>query len=166
MRKASSGALPSIHSFFSILMIMLADNECLDHITKTRLFKYIENFTLKTELFQIRNSDIFLVSAQKQGSNEYPQSIFLSRNKKIMYTPVNPSFTIMRIESFRSNSCWQLIYESIYEAHVFRGVFYFCGVYCCINASESFTNWIKSGEVLHVDKILKSSKIRFLYNFN
>ena len=28
------------------------------------------------------------------GSNEYPQSLVLSRNKKIMYTPVNPSFTI------------------------------------------------------------------------
>ena len=27
-------------------------------------------------------------------SNEYPQSKFLSRNKKILYTPVNPSFTI------------------------------------------------------------------------
>ena len=31
----------------------------------------------------------------RQGcSNEYPQSMFLSRYKKIMYTPGNPSFTI------------------------------------------------------------------------
>ena len=28
------------------------------------------------------------------GYNEYPQSMFLSKNKKIMYTPVNPSSTI------------------------------------------------------------------------
>ena len=28
------------------------------------------------------------------GSNEYPQSMFWSKNKKKMYTPVNPSFTI------------------------------------------------------------------------
>ena len=28
------------------------------------------------------------------GSNEYPQSLFLSRNIKKMYTPVHPSFTI------------------------------------------------------------------------
>ena len=28
------------------------------------------------------------------GSNEYPQSMFKSKNKKIMYIPVNPSFTI------------------------------------------------------------------------
>ena len=28
------------------------------------------------------------------GSNEYPQSMFLRKVRKIMYTPVNPSFTI------------------------------------------------------------------------
>ena len=28
---------------------------------------------------------------RRGGSNEYPQSMFLSWNKKIMYTPVNPS---------------------------------------------------------------------------
>ena len=60
----------------------------------------------KNENFQMKNSDIFPISAQnidcgyslepprRGGSNEYPQSMFLSRNKKIMYTPVNPSFTI------------------------------------------------------------------------
>ena len=60
----------------------------------------------KTENCQIKNSDIFHISAQnidcgyslepprRGGSNEYPQSMFLSRNKKIMYTPVNPRFTI------------------------------------------------------------------------
>ena len=31
---------------------------------------------------------------RRGGSNEYPQSMLLSRNKKIMYTPVNPSFSI------------------------------------------------------------------------
>ena len=56
--------------------------------------------------FSDKNSDIFHISAQNidcgyslelpcwGSSNEYPQSMFLSRNKKIMYTPVNPSFTI------------------------------------------------------------------------
>ena len=60
----------------------------------------------KTENFQIKSSDIFNISAQnidcgyslepprRGGSNEYPQSMFLSRNKKKMYTPVNPSFAI------------------------------------------------------------------------
>ena len=73
---------------------------------KTRLFKYIETFTSKNlKIFIYKNSDIFHMSAQnidcgyslepprRGGSNEYPQSMFLSRNKKIIYTPVDPSFT-------------------------------------------------------------------------
>ena len=78
------------------------------NITKTRLFKYIENLTPKTENYQIKKINIFHISAQnidcgysleppqRGGSNEYPQSMFSSKNekKKIMYTPVNPSFTI------------------------------------------------------------------------
>ena len=34
------------------------------YITKTRLFKYMENFTTKNETFQIKNSDMFHISAQ------------------------------------------------------------------------------------------------------
>ena len=30
------------------------------------------------------------------GSNEYPQSMFWSKNKKNGYTPANPSFTILK----------------------------------------------------------------------
>ena len=75
-------------------------------ITKTRLFKYMESFPSKTKIFQIKNSDIFHISAQnidcgyslepprRGGSNEYPQSMFYAEIRKIMYTPVNPSFTI------------------------------------------------------------------------
>ena len=60
----------------------------------------------KTENFQIKNSDIFHISAQnidcgyslepprRGGSNVYPQSMFSSKTRKIMYTPVNPSFTV------------------------------------------------------------------------
>ena len=58
------------------------------------------------ENFQIKNSDIFHISAQnidcgyslepprRGGSNGCPQSMLLSKIRKIMYTPVNPSFTI------------------------------------------------------------------------
>ena len=35
------------------------------YITKTRLFKYIENFTTKTSKFSDKNSDIFHILAQK-----------------------------------------------------------------------------------------------------
>ena len=58
-------------------------------IMKTRLFKYIENFTTKKkENFQIKNSDMFHISTQnidcgyslepprRDGSNKYPQSMF------------------------------------------------------------------------------------------
>ena len=60
----------------------------------------------KNDNFQMKLFDIFLIFAQKidcgytleppqrGGSNEYPQSMFWSKNKKIMQTPVNPSFTI------------------------------------------------------------------------
>ena len=61
----------------------------------------------KNESFQMKNSKNFHISAQnidcgysletprrRGGSNEYSQSMSLSRNKKIMYTPVNPSFII------------------------------------------------------------------------
>ena len=60
----------------------------------------------KKENFQIKNSDIFHISDQnidcgyslepprRGGSNEHTQSMFCVEIRKIMYTPVNPSFTI------------------------------------------------------------------------
>ena len=60
----------------------------------------------KKENFPIKNSDIFHISAQnidcrysleppwRGGSNEYPQSTIFSKIRKLMYTPVNPSFII------------------------------------------------------------------------
>ena len=44
---------------------------------KARLFKYIEKSPPKIENFQIKNCDIFQISAQRRGgSNGYPQSMF------------------------------------------------------------------------------------------
>ena len=59
----------------------------------------------KTENFQIKNSDIFHIPAeyiyiecgysleppQRGGSNEYPH---YAKVRKIIYIPVNPSFTL------------------------------------------------------------------------
>ena len=64
-------------------------------ITKTCLFKYIENFTNKKCKFSDKNSDIFHIPTQnlnRGGSNEYPQSMFLSRNKKNNVYPCKPQF--------------------------------------------------------------------------
>ena len=79
-------------------------------ITKTRLFKYIENFTPKSESFQIRKNLIFFyISAQnidcgyllepprRGGSNKYPQSMFLSRNKKTNAYPCKPQFYYIKV---------------------------------------------------------------------
>ena len=63
----------------------------------------------KTEKFQIKNSDIFHISAQnidygcslepprRGGSNEYPQSMFLSRNKKNNVYPCEPQFYYIKV---------------------------------------------------------------------
>ena len=63
----------------------------------------------KTENFQIKNSDIFLISAQnidcgyssepprRGGSNEYPQSMFLSRSKKNNVYPCKPQFYYIKV---------------------------------------------------------------------
>ena len=60
----------------------------------------------KTGKFPDKTYDIFHISAQnidcgyllepphRGGSNEYPQSMFWAEIRKIMYTPVNPSFTV------------------------------------------------------------------------
>ena len=69
--------------------------------------QYTEIFlALKIENFQLKIFDIFLIYAQnidcgytlepppRGGSNEYPQSMFWSKNKKNRYTPAYPSFTI------------------------------------------------------------------------
>ena len=81
----------------------------MQNITKTHLFKYIENFTSKTENFQIKNSDIFHISAQnidcgyslelpwRGSSNEYPQSMFLSSNKKNNVYPCKPQFYYIKV---------------------------------------------------------------------
>ena len=76
------------------------------HYENTPIQIYRKFYLQKLEIFQIKNADIFHISAQNMdcgyslepprrgGSNEYPQSIFWAEIRKIMYTPVNPSFTI------------------------------------------------------------------------
>ena len=78
-------------------------------ISKTRLFKYIENFTTKNWKFSDKNSDIFHSSAQnidceyslelphRGNSNEYPQFMFLSRNKKNNVYPCKPQFYYIKV---------------------------------------------------------------------
>ena len=58
-----------------------------------------ENFQIKNLiffLFLLKNTDCVysLEPSRRGGSNEYPQSMFWAEIRKIIYTPVNPTFTI------------------------------------------------------------------------
>ena len=70
---------------------------------------YRNFFGFKNESFHWKKIDIFLIFAQnidcgytlepprRGGSNEYPQSMFWSKNKKNRYTPANPSFFYIKV---------------------------------------------------------------------
>ena len=80
---------------------------------KTRLFKFTENSTTKNWRFQIFDIlilfDIFHISVQnidcgyslepphRGGSNEYPQSMLLGRNKKNNVYPCKPQFYYIKV---------------------------------------------------------------------
>ena len=80
------------------------------HITKTSLFKYTEISTTKKWKFSGKKSDIFHISAQNidsgyslepprwGGSNAYPQSMVLSRNRKNNVFPSKPQFRLGKRE--------------------------------------------------------------------
>ena len=66
-------------------------------------------FHLQIHIFQIKFSDIFHISAQnidcghsleppgRDGSNEYPQSMFSSRNKKTIVYLCKPQFYYIKM---------------------------------------------------------------------
>ena len=70
---------------------------------------YTENFTIKNWKFSDKNSAIFHISAQniycgyllepprRGGSNEYPQSMFLSKNKKNNVYACKPQFYYIKV---------------------------------------------------------------------
>ena len=103
-------------TWFPVMTDRLNPRSFLDGLSLTKPFEHplrkhtYSNILIilppKNENFQIKNSDIFHISTQnidcgysfepprRGGSNEYPQSMFWAELRKIMYTPVNPSFTI------------------------------------------------------------------------
>ena len=79
-------------------------------ITKTRLFKYKKKkLPPKSGNFQIKISDILYIPAQnidcgyslepprRGGSNDYPQSMFSSSNKKNNVYPCQPQFYYIKV---------------------------------------------------------------------
>ena len=99
-------------------------NESPRHITKTRLFKYIENFSTKNWKFSGKNSYIFHISAQNidcvdslepphwGGSNEYPQSMFLSRYKKNNVYSCKPQFSCIKV-GFKRSKLYRYVFVMI-----------------------------------------------------
>ena len=85
---------------------LLARTEHSKHYENTPIQIYGKFHLQKSKNFQVQKLWIFHISAQnidcgyslepprRGGSNEYPQSMFYAAIRKIMYTPVNPSFTI------------------------------------------------------------------------
>ena len=82
---------------------------CTIHYENTPIQIYCKLHLQKTENFQMKNSDIFHISAQnidcgyslepprRGGSNEYPQSMFSSRNKKNNAYPSKPQFYYIKV---------------------------------------------------------------------
>ena len=90
-------------------MVILFDNCAPKDIKKTRLSKYIERFTTQNWKFSdkiliffkflLKNIDCgySFELPQQGGSNQYPQSMFLSRNKKNNVYPCKPQFYYIKV---------------------------------------------------------------------
>ena len=79
------------------------------HYENTPIQIYRKFHLQKLNFFQIKNSDIFHISAKnidcgyslepprRGGSNKYPQSMFLSKNKKNNIYPCKPQFYYIKV---------------------------------------------------------------------
>ena len=79
------------------------------HYENTPIQTHWKFYHQKMTNFQIKHSDIFHISAQnidcghslepprRGGSNEYPQSLFLIRNKKNNVYPCKPQFYYIKV---------------------------------------------------------------------
>ena len=101
--------------FISLFLLLLFrfyvlagfDKGMVCFVSWNSLRKHAYSNILKKGKFSEKKIDIFHITAQnidceysleppwQGGSNEYPQSMFFlsAKKEKIMYTPVNPSFT-------------------------------------------------------------------------
>ena len=83
--------------------------KCIMSLRKHAYSNILKFLPTKNEYFQMKNSDIFHISAQnidcgyslepprRGGSNEYPQSMFLSRNKKNNVYTCKPQFYYIEV---------------------------------------------------------------------
>ena len=105
-RRDGITAFRGIYSDLCTKIYRLGTNNKANTLRKLAHAIYRDFLALKIENCQVKSFDIFLIFAQnidcgytlepprRGGSNEYPQSIFWSKNKKNRYTPAYPSFAI------------------------------------------------------------------------
>ena len=91
---------------YSFILCIYPSNFMPKYYSFTSLRKHAYSNILKTlppknENFQIKRSDIFHISAQnidrRGGFNEYPQSMFLSREKTNNVYPCKPQFYYIKV---------------------------------------------------------------------
>ena len=74
------------------ILLFVNKMKVFQNITKHAYSNILENFTIKKENFQKKKSVIFHIYVQNIDCRYSLDPLRL--NKKNMYTPVNPSFTI------------------------------------------------------------------------
>ena len=91
------------------------------HYENTPIQIYTNFSPLKTENFQIKNSDIFHISAQnidcgyslepprRGGSNEYPQSMFWAKKKTNNVYPCKPQFYCIKV-GFKGSKLYRHVF--------------------------------------------------------
>ena len=110
-RRKQEQEVKSIESVLEILLQCSWDAIFFQTLRKHAYSNILKILPPKKENFQIKNSDIFHISAQnldcgyslepprRCGSNEYLQSVFLSRHKKNNVYPCKPQFYILTLRS-------------------------------------------------------------------
>ena len=105
------------------------------HLFRTCGFKHYENTPIqiywkfhhqKLKVFRKKKSDIFHISAQnincgyslepprRGGSNEYPQSMYLSRNKKNNVYPCKPQFYYIKV-GLRGSELYRYVFVMMFQ---------------------------------------------------
>ena len=109
------------------------------YITKKRPCNIQRFFGCKNENFPWKKFDLFLIFAQnvdcgytlepprRGGSNEYPQSMFWSKNKKNSYTPAKPSFFLYE-SKYKGVYISRTCFPDEYEEHRPQGNLYFFSI--------------------------------------
>ena len=84
-----------LHSMYVLLPLRKHAYSNVQYILTTKKWKFSDkNSDISHTIGQNIDCGYLLERPRWGGSNEYPQSMFWAEIRKIMYTPVNPSFII------------------------------------------------------------------------